>query len=38
LKLSLKGFTAGFDELPVAVGNAADSGPAPVVDSPVTGQ
>lgn len=39
LKLSLNGFTAGFTELPVSPNApAAPAEPAPVVDSPVTGQ
>ncbi len=39
LKLSLDGFTAGYEELPVAPEPApAESAPAPTVDSPVTGQ
>lgn len=39
MKLSLAGFTAGFEELPVSPGTPEPApAPAPVVDSPVTGQ
>lgn len=39
MKLSLAGFTAGFEALPVAPGSPAPAPEAaPVVDSPVTGQ
>lgn len=39
LKLSLNGFTAGFEELPLSPSApVAPAEPAPVVDSPVTGQ
>lgn len=37
MKLSLAGFTAGFDDLPVSPGAPAPE-PAAVLDSPVTGQ